>query len=60
MFRRKETIMPQGRGSNSLKDPELYEELRKQGDSYRTPPPLRGVVPSGRRAGTPRTTRSAP
>lgn len=25
--------MPQGRGSNSLKDPELYEELRKQGDS---------------------------
>ena len=25
--------MPGGRGSNSLKDPELYEELRKQGDS---------------------------
>ncbi|MEX8033145.1 Rho termination factor N-terminal domain-containing protein [Microbacterium sp. 20-116] len=25
--------MPQGRGSNSLKDPDLYEELRKQGDS---------------------------
>ncbi|MGL1507624.1 DUF7218 family protein, partial [Vibrio parahaemolyticus] len=25
--------MPQGRGSNSLKDPGLYEELRKQGDS---------------------------
>ncbi|WP_285138502.1 Rho termination factor N-terminal domain-containing protein [Microbacterium sp. lyk4-40-TSB-66] len=25
--------MPQGRGSGSLKDPELYEELRKQGDS---------------------------
>lgn len=25
--------MPRGRGSNSLKDPELYEELRKQGDS---------------------------
>ncbi len=22
-----------GRGSNSLKDPDLYEELRKQGDS---------------------------
>lgn len=25
--------MPQGRGSNSLKDPDLYEELRDQGDS---------------------------
>lgn len=25
--------MPQGRGSNSLKDPELYEKLRTQGDS---------------------------
>jgi general stress protein YciG len=25
--------MPGGRGSNSLKDPELYEELRKDGDS---------------------------
>lgn len=25
--------MPGERGSNSLKDPELYEELRKQGDS---------------------------
>lgn len=25
--------MPGGRGSNSLKDPELYEELRSQGDS---------------------------
>lgn len=25
--------MPGGRGSNSLKDPELYEELRAQGDS---------------------------
>ncbi|MCM3501241.1 Rho termination factor N-terminal domain-containing protein [Microbacterium sp. P26] len=25
--------MPQGRGSNSLKDPDLYEELRTQGDS---------------------------
>jgi hypothetical protein len=25
--------MPGGRGGNSLKDPELYEELRKQGDS---------------------------
>ena len=25
--------MPQGRGSNSLKDPELYEELRKDGPS---------------------------
>lgn len=25
--------MPRGRGSNSLKDPELYEELRKEGDS---------------------------
>ncbi|WP_295825349.1 Rho termination factor N-terminal domain-containing protein [uncultured Microbacterium sp.] len=25
--------MPQGRGSNSLKDPDLYEALRKQGDS---------------------------
>ncbi len=25
--------MPQGRGSNSLKDPEMYEELRKKGDS---------------------------
>lgn len=25
--------MPGGRGSNSLKDPELYEELRKEGDS---------------------------
>jgi len=25
--------MPRGRGSNSLKDPELYEELRDQGDS---------------------------
>lgn len=25
--------MPQGRGANSLKDPELYEELREQGDS---------------------------
>lgn len=24
---------PQGRGSNSLKDPELYEELRKDGAS---------------------------
>ncbi|GAB2849378.1 Rho termination factor N-terminal domain-containing protein [Microbacterium insulae] len=25
--------MPQGRGSNSLKDPELYEELRSDGAS---------------------------
>lgn len=25
--------MPRGRGSNSLKDPELYDELRSQGDS---------------------------
>lgn len=25
--------MPEGRGSQSLKDPELYEELRRQGDS---------------------------
>lgn len=25
--------MPQGRGANSLKDPELYEELREQGNS---------------------------
>ena len=25
--------MPQGRGSNSLKDPGLYEELRKDGAS---------------------------
>lgn len=25
--------MPRQQGSNSLKDPELYEELRKQGDS---------------------------
>ncbi|MCR2813123.1 Rho termination factor N-terminal domain-containing protein [Microbacterium sp. zg.Y1090] len=25
--------MPQGRGSNSLKDPDLYEELRKDGAS---------------------------
>ena len=25
--------MPRGRESNSLKDPELYEELRDQGDS---------------------------
>jgi hypothetical protein len=25
--------MPQRQGSNSLKDPDLYEELRKQGDS---------------------------
>ncbi|MCW2163274.1 Rho termination factor, N-terminal domain [Microbacterium hydrothermale] len=25
--------MPQGRGSSSLKDPEMYEELRKKGDS---------------------------
>ena len=25
--------MPGGRGSNSLKDPELYEALRAQGDS---------------------------
>ena len=25
--------MPGGRGSTSLKDPELYEELRAQGDS---------------------------
>ncbi|WP_394685565.1 Rho termination factor N-terminal domain-containing protein [uncultured Microbacterium sp.] len=25
--------MPQGRGWNSLKDPDLYEALRKQGDS---------------------------
>ena len=25
--------MPGGRGSNSLKDPELYEELRKDGNS---------------------------
>lgn len=25
--------MPGGRGSNSLKDPKLYEELRGQGDS---------------------------
>lgn len=25
--------MPQGRGSNSLKDPELYEELRDEGAS---------------------------
>ncbi|WP_431193916.1 DUF7218 family protein, partial [Enterococcus faecium] len=24
--------MPQGRGSNSLKDPGRYEKLRKQGD----------------------------
>lgn len=26
-------MTPQGRGSNSLKDPELYEELRKDGAS---------------------------
>lgn len=25
--------MPRGRGSSSLKDPELYEELRKEGSS---------------------------
>ncbi|QLD11726.1 DUF7218 family protein [Microbacterium oleivorans] len=25
--------MPEGRGSNSLKDPELYEELREDGAS---------------------------
>ncbi|MFS0734281.1 DUF7218 family protein [Microbacterium jepli] len=25
--------MPDGRGSNSVKDPELYEALRAQGDS---------------------------
>lgn len=25
--------MPQGRRSSSLKDPEMYEELRKKGDS---------------------------
>ena len=25
--------MPAGRGSNSVKDPELYEALREQGDS---------------------------
>jgi len=25
--------MPQGRGANSLKDPELYEELREDGAS---------------------------
>ena len=25
--------MPKGRGANSLKDPELYEELRDQGNS---------------------------
>lgn len=25
--------MPEGRGANSLKDPELYEELRKDGAS---------------------------
>lgn len=25
--------MPDGRGSNSLKDPELYEKLRAEGDS---------------------------
>lgn len=25
--------MPQGRGSKSLKDPEMYEELRTRGDS---------------------------
>ncbi len=25
--------MPRGRGSNSVKDPELYEELRKDGAS---------------------------
>ena len=25
--------MPRGRGSNSLKDPELYEELRRDGAS---------------------------
>ena len=29
----KGAIMPQGRGSNSLKDPELYEELRDDGAS---------------------------
>ena len=29
----KEDIMPAGRGSSSLKDPELYEELRKDGAS---------------------------
>jgi len=29
----KEDAMPGGRGSNSLKDPELYEELRKDGAS---------------------------
>jgi hypothetical protein len=29
----KEDAMPAGRGSNSLKDPELYEELRKDGAS---------------------------
>lgn len=27
--------MPGGRGSNSLKDPELYEQLRREGDSER-------------------------
>lgn len=25
--------MPQGRGSNSLKDPELYDRLREEGNS---------------------------
>ena len=30
---REEIEMPQGRGSNSLKDPELYEELREDGAS---------------------------
>jgi hypothetical protein len=29
----KEDAMPAGRGSNSLKDPELYEELREDGAS---------------------------
>jgi hypothetical protein len=29
----KEADMPQGRGSNSLKDPELYEKLRDDGAS---------------------------
>jgi hypothetical protein len=31
--RTKENAMPQGRGSNSLKDPELYEKLRDDGAS---------------------------
>jgi Rho termination factor, N-terminal domain len=29
----KEEIMPRGRGSNSLKNPKLYEELREDGAS---------------------------